>query len=86
MTTPDWLYVDPTDPSVKVAIYLDGMSRGLHGGKDNQQMDQLLRQMLELSGYTVIIIQTKDLSDPEALRLHLRNLAQALHREDLVAK
>jgi hypothetical protein len=77
-TDPDWLH-EPT----KVAIYLDGMSRGLHGDPNVARKDQIIRQSLELDGYTVIVVQKRDLDDPQAVRLHLRNIAQAMGRDDL---
>jgi DEAD/DEAH box helicase domain-containing protein len=39
--------------------------------------------MLELDGYTVIVVQSRDLNDPQAVRQHLRNIAQAIGRTDL---
>ena len=75
-TTPDWLH----EPS-KVAVYMDGMSRNLHGDPKTAQRDQLIRQMLELDGYKVIVVQSRDLDDPQAVRQHLRNIAQAMGRE-----
>jgi hypothetical protein len=77
-TRPDWLH-----ESTKVAIYLDGMSRHLHGDEKTAQRDQLIRQMLELDGYKIIVIQSRDLTDPQAVRLHLRNIAKAISRHDL---
>jgi len=79
-TTPDWLY----EPS-KVAVYLDGMSRNLHGDPKTAQRDQLIRQMLELDGYKVIVIQSRDLDDAQAVRQHLRNIAQAMGRDYLAS-
>ncbi len=79
-TTPDWLHEES-----KVAVYVDGMSRSLHGDPNTARRDQLIRQMLELDGYKVIVIQSRDLDDPEALRQHLRNLAQAIGRDDLMS-
>jgi ATP-dependent helicase YprA (DUF1998 family) len=78
-TAPDWFY----EPS-RVAVYLDGMSRGLHGDPRTAQRDQLIRGMLELDGYTVIVVQSRDLDDPQAVRQHLKNIAQAIGRLDLV--
>ena len=52
-TEPDWLHEE-----TKVAVYLDGMSRGLHGDPKTAQRDQLIRGMLELDGYTVIVVQS----------------------------
>jgi ATP-dependent helicase YprA (DUF1998 family) len=80
-TTPDWLH-EPT----KVAVYLDGMSRGLHGDPKTAQRDQLIRGMLELDGYKVIVVRSRDLNDPQAVRQHLRNIAEAMGRADLVEK
>jgi ATP-dependent helicase YprA (DUF1998 family) len=77
-TEPDWLF----EPA-KVAVYLDGMSRGLHGDPNTARRDQLIRQMLELDGYRVIVVQSRDLADPEAVRQHLRNIADAIGRADL---
>ena len=81
-TTPDWLYEDQTDPSIKVAVYLDGMSRSLHGDPKRQKMDELLRNMMEINGYKVIIVQSKDLNDPEMMRNHLRHIAEAMRWAD----
>jgi ATP-dependent helicase YprA (DUF1998 family) len=78
-TTPDWLY----EPR-KVAVYLDGMSRGLHGDPKTAQRDQLIRGMLELDGYKVIVVQSRDLNDPQAVRQHLKSIAEAMGRGDLV--
>ncbi|TVS13641.1 MAG: DUF1998 domain-containing protein, partial [Planctomycetaceae bacterium] len=77
-TRPDWLH-----ESTKVAIYLDGMSRYLHGDEKTAQRDQLIRQMLELDGYKVLVVQSRDLNDPQAVRMHLRNIAKAIRRNDL---
>jgi hypothetical protein len=78
-TTPDWLQ-EPT----KVAVYLDGMSRSLHGDPKTAQRHQLIRGMLELDGYKVIVVQSRDLNEPQAVRQHLRNIAEAMGRADLV--
>jgi hypothetical protein len=78
-TSPDWLY----EP-MKVAVYLDGMSKALHGDPKTAQRDQLIRSMMELDGYTVIVVQSRDLDDAQAVRQHLRNIAQAIGRAELV--
>jgi len=78
-TTPDWLY----EPS-KVAVYVDGMSRGLHGDLNTAKKDNIIRQAIEVDGYTVIVVQSRDLNDPEAVRQHLRNIARAIGRDDLM--
>jgi len=40
--------------------------------------------MLELDGYKVIVVQSRDLNDPQAVRQHLKNIAEAMGRGDLV--
>ena len=78
-TSPDWLH-----ELTKVAVYLDGMSRGLHGDPKVAQKDRILRDAIEFDGYKVVVVQSRDLNDPQAVRLHLRNIAQAMGRGDLV--
>lgn len=78
-TEPDWLY----EP-MKVAVYLDGMSKSLHGDPKTAQRDKLIRGMLELDGYTVIVVHSRDLADAQAVRQHLRNIAQAIGRGELI--
>jgi len=78
-TEPDWLH-----EGAKVAVYLDGMSRSRHGDPKTAQRDQLIRGMLELDGYSVIVVQSRDLDDPQAVRLHLKNIAQAIGLNDLI--
>jgi hypothetical protein len=41
--------------------------------------------MLELDGYKVLVVQSRDLNDPQAVRMHLRNIAKAIRRSDLAA-
>ena len=78
-TWPDWVH-EPT----KVAVYVDGMSRGLHGDPKIAQRDHILRQAVEHDDWKVIVVQSRDLNDPQAVRLHLRNIAQAMGRGDLI--
>ena len=78
-TEPDWLH----EPS-KVAVYLDGMSRGLHGDPKTAKRDQIIRFALEIDEYNVIVIQRRDLDDPVALRQHLKNIAIGISRPDLI--
>ena len=80
-TEPDWFH-----EKSKVAVYLDGISRGLHGDPRTARRDQLIRGMLELDGYTVIVIQARDLDDPQAVRMHLKNIAEAMGRADLTCE
>jgi hypothetical protein len=52
------------------------MSRNLHGDPNQARKDQLIRQALELDGYTVIVIQKRYLDNPQATRLHLKTSAE----------
>ena len=58
--------------------------RSLHGDPKTAQRDQLIRGMLELDGYSVIVVRSRDLDDPQAVRLHLKNIARAIGLNDLI--
>jgi len=81
MTEPDWLYEDENKPSIKIAVYLDGMSRHLHGDPNQARKDNLIRQALEVDGYKVLVIQSRDLDDPEIMRLHLGRIGGGLKKD-----
>jgi len=72
-TTPDFLFRDE-----KVAVYLDGLSKGLHGDPQVQRRDQVIRRQLEAQGWRVIVIGSSELEDLEAMKLHFQALAHAL--------
>jgi hypothetical protein len=46
------------------------------------QRDHLIQGMVEPDGYTGIVVQSRDLNDPEAVRQHLLNIAEATGRSD----
>lgn len=79
MTDTHCLY-DPT----RTAVYLDGMIRGVHGDPNEAKKDNILRQAVKLDGWTVIVVQSRDLTDPQAVRQDLRNIAQAMGRNGLL--
>ena len=62
------------------------MSRSLHGDPNTARKDQIIRQAIELDGYKVIVVQSRDLDDPQAVRQHLRSIAHAMGRNDLVVE
>ena len=66
-----------------VCIYLDGMSRHLHGNPETAEKDRRIRDTLRTMDYEVIEIQATQLSDPGAMRNHFRRLARYLERTDL---
>lgn len=77
-TRPDLLRIDPVTGK-KVAIYLDGLSRELHGDPERQKIDMIIRAILRDHGYYVEEMSATSLDDPEMLRLHLRNIARELN-------
>ncbi len=78
-TTPDLYYDDPVSGR-QLAIYLDGLSKGIHGNKARQQLDRVLRESLEEEGIDVIEIAASDLDDPEAMKRHLKRISMKLRR------
>ncbi|MDO8871597.1 MAG: hypothetical protein Q7V05_02560 [Methanoregula sp.] len=85
LTKPDFYYESP-DLSVKVAIYLDGLSRAIHGNEQQQQKDNYIRAVLRSQGVNVEAIAASALDDPEYLRYSLMAIAQALSRKDILEK
>jgi ATP-dependent helicase YprA (DUF1998 family) len=84
-TRPDLFRIDPVSGK-KIAIYLDGLSRGIHGNEERQKIDHLIRTVLRSEGYFVEEISSSALDDPKMLRYHLRSLANALDDRKLRSK
>lgn len=84
-TTPDLYYEDSAN-ALQLAVYLDGLSRGIHGKAERAQMDRVIRQQLEADGVDVIEIARSDLDDPEAMQLHLKRIAAKLRSTELKNK
>ena len=79
-TITDFFYEQPSGE--RVAVYLDGLSKGIHGNPAQKQKDMLIRDALEEMGITVVTIAASDLADPQARLLFMKRLARALgHRE-----
>ena len=78
-TTPDVIYRDPDDDFCKgVCIYLDGMSRHIHGNPETARKDRAIRNWLRGSDYEVIEIPANELDDEDAMARHFRRLANYL--------
>lgn len=69
MSLADWAY-----PDAKVLVYIDGMSKGLHGDPKQMQKDRLTRARLKMLGWNVLAITAEDLKDEVALGMHLEEL------------
>jgi SOS-response transcriptional repressor LexA len=83
-TTPDVIYrtVDHA-PDEGVCIYLDGLSRHLHGNPATAERDRSIRDWLRNNGYEVLEIAVSDLYDEGAMSRHFRRLAGYLSKPEL---
>ncbi|MBU0609077.1 MAG: hypothetical protein KKI08_14420, partial [Armatimonadetes bacterium] len=71
-------------PDQKIAVYIDGMSTALHGNKQQQLKDTIIRAKLAGLGWRVVPIAANALKDETALAGHLTALAVHLDRTDLI--
>lgn len=86
-TVPDFYYCS-FDEAVKVAIYLDGLSKDIHGNPEQQMKDTFLRNALQIQkNVRVVVIPASVVTgDPEALRMYMQMIAMALGRSDLITE
>ena len=78
-TTPDVIFrADHHDPDEGVCIYLDGLSKHIHGNPETAERDREIRTWLRNSGYEVIEIPANELDDGDAMVRHFRRLANYL--------
>lgn len=82
-TAPDLSYEDPGG-LYRIAIYLDGLSEGIHGNPVRAQQDKIIRGQLEAAGWDVVVIASSELDDPAVLNRHLRRIAQLLMDKELL--
>ena len=71
-------------PAEKVAVYIDGVSVGIHGNPTQQMKDVIIRAKLQALGWRVVAITANALNDETALAGHLAALAVYLGRTDLI--
>ena len=76
-TVPDFAYHD-----AEVAVYLDGLSRTLHGSPERQRADAIIRDQLDELGWKVVVIAASHLDDPVLLTSDFRRIARALKGKD----
>lgn len=81
-TYPDAFFEVPDGRKEGVCVYLDGMSRHLHGNPETAQRDRELREELRAEGYEVIEIPASNLSDREAMRRYFYRIGQVLLGRD----
>ena len=77
-TTPDFYYAPTTDHYEGLCIYLDGMSRELHGNPERQLRDRRIREELRNRGYEVIEITNAQLFDRDAMAQHFFRIGRFL--------
>jgi hypothetical protein len=77
-TTPDFFYEDPNETFEGICIYLDGMSKALHGNPATQKRDLAIRETLDNLNYRVITITVSQLSDRAAMANHFFKLGRIL--------
>lgn len=76
-TIPDFYYNDPIK-NIEIAIYLDGLSKEIHGNKEQKKKDLIIRNILESKGIKVIEIASSDLNDREIMNIHFKRIADLL--------
>lgn len=77
-TIPDFFY-DPTNDDIEgICIYLDGLSKHLHGSSETQQRDRAIREELRNTDYEVIEIPASNLDDQQAMAKYFYRLARLL--------
>ncbi len=79
-TIPDFAYVD-----AKVSVYLDGLSKDLHGSVERQRTDGIIRDQLEDLGWKVVVIAASHLDDPVLLTAGFKRVARALKGNEAAA-
>ena len=83
-TTPDVIYrADDHDIDEGVCIYLDGLSKHLHGSPETAEKDREIRTWLRNRGFEVIEIPANELDDEDAMVRHFRRLASYLGLRDV---
>jgi len=82
LTKPDY-YHESSDGAIKVAVYLDGLSKDIHGNEEWQNRDRFIRAVLGSQKVEIEEISASALDDPIMLRYHLMSIAQKLKRGDI---
>lgn len=82
LTKPDFYY-ESADGAIKVAVYLDGLSKKIHGSEERQKIDSFIRAVLGSQKVDIEVISASALDDPVMLRYHLMSIAQKLRRDDI---
>ncbi|MEQ8192038.1 MAG: helicase-related protein [Candidatus Eremiobacterota bacterium] len=68
-------------PDEKILIFIDGLSKKIHGNPEQRRKDTLLRAKAELKGFHVVEISKQGLEDEEILSLILDKISIYLNKE-----
>ncbi len=83
-TTPDVIFRTVDHAADEgVCIYLDGLSKHIHGNPETAERDRRIRDWLRNNKYEVIEIAASDSYDEGAMTRHFRKLAGYLSKPDL---
>ena len=82
-TTPDAIYRPDDEDLRPVAIYLDGLSRHIHGNPETAERDRIIRARLREDNWEVIVITAHELHDHAAMSKHFKTLARYLDLGDI---
>lgn len=82
-TVPDFFFSPPDDRHEGVCIYLDGLSRHIHGSAESQVRDQQIRERLSELGYEVIAVPKSALDDRDRMTgIFVRIARKLLSKEE----
>jgi hypothetical protein len=68
--------------SKTILIFVDGLSKKIHGNPEAQQKDKLKRVKLRMAGYNVIETSARGLKDDANLELFLQELVLYLQKSN----
>src|SRR5690606_34416362 len=85
-TTPDFFYEDPKEVTDGICIYLDGLSKHIHGNPQTQAQDTAIRTLLRERDYAVMELPASHLNDPASLADFIYRLARKLVKREKAEK
>jgi len=78
LTKPDFFFEDASGRSDGICVYLDGLSRHIHGNPTTAKRDRELREELRSRSYEVLEIAATQLTDRGAMQRHFYRLGRLL--------
>lgn len=78
ITRPDFFFIDESGRLEGICIYLDGLSKHIHGNEANARRDRQIREELRARSYEVVEIPYTQLTDKGAMQRHFFRLGRLL--------